>query len=820
MAYTKQSKRILTGGLNLLPPADLIPEQDSIAAQNWRVDQQGNLRSRFGHTVVDSLAGTVNSIYLRDNVARYYGSGFSLFQGVTALAAGFDGTPIDMVSYLGWLWAMNRAKQGKATGLTFYNWLPAAPTVAPTIASGGAGNLAGSYTWYVSFDTDVGHESNLSPVTVTAVITNELINFTNIPISPDPLVTKRRIYRAGGTQDALYRVATIADNTTTTYTDNLADDDAARLGITHSQDHDPPPPASGLVGPYFGKLLAFNSLAHPNRIWWTPTLRPWYWPGSAIDVGNWVDVGEDGEAVVAISIRPKMAVIYKERSIHRMVGDPDQLNGEIERTNADVGLIGRRAWAQAGAFDYIQTLEGVQIFDGDRAQKVNANLDPLFKGDFIPPSLGTTPRLGVAGAVARESACMAYKNGRLYYSYPNSASATPNATLVLDTQERRWYSDTRGFSALYYEGQTGDLLGSVLGNVAAVEDSFTDAGAAIQLLYQSAYMDQGAPDNDKTYADLVIEHDTAGATLTVTAYFDNGNFSQVLGTITSNGSRDVSTLPFTVDPDPQTQARNISIRIEGPASARVLIYSLHLHFYVEPRESRTWDSGPIRLGDGWKIVEVNAVGVELQSLDEVRGGFETDLPERELTKKKDIIVPDPGLSRKRVALMPVSGEGHIARVTLHSPRGFRLYSAGLWVRPVGLYLVPGQVFRTQKLDAGSKRIKWVKKVAVYCRTDAPIAAGDAPLQLGVTTDHPAPHGDTFGLSTGSEYQWVTVTLPGSTRARLFDLNLTARQNCRIRAMKVWLRVATESGGSAWEWYPVPVDPTPDLYTWLEIPVGE
>lgn len=100
------------------------------------------------------------------------------------------------------------------------------PASGPTAAINAvAGNLNGLYYYRVSYvspagETDVGIPSaGVSPV-------NQQVNLTNIPISPDPSVTARKIYRtvAGENEPALAKyVATINDNTTTTYGDNLAD---------------------------------------------------------------------------------------------------------------------------------------------------------------------------------------------------------------------------------------------------------------------------------------------------------------------------------------------------------------------------------------------------------------------------------------------------------------------------------------------------------------------------------------------------------------------------------------------------------------------
>lgn len=102
--------------------------------------------------------------------------------------------------------------------------VPSAPTAA--LAGAGAGNLSnGAYTYKVTFTTAAG-ETNFSAsgsVTVVDNTTNGKVTVT-FPVSTDVRVTGRKIYRTKvGTTYPHYLVATIANNTATTTTDNTAD---------------------------------------------------------------------------------------------------------------------------------------------------------------------------------------------------------------------------------------------------------------------------------------------------------------------------------------------------------------------------------------------------------------------------------------------------------------------------------------------------------------------------------------------------------------------------------------------------------------------
>jgi hypothetical protein len=240
-----------------------------------------------------------------------------------------------------------------------------------------------------------------------------------------------------------------------------------------------------------------------------------------------------------------------------------------------------------------------------------------------------------------------------------------------------------------------------------------------------------------------------------------------------------------------------------------MIYAMYLHYYVEPREAETFDSGPIELSKGgFGIAEITQAAVEISTRGAVVPSLYTDLPEGQLTIG---IVPHiAAADKKRTVILPLADarEGRIARFTL-AGGPFRLYGAGLYVRAVGMDLVAGAFFQTQKLDAGSKRVKWIKKVSVLCSSTT--------LGLDFATDYPAERIDRFAnINTGGVRQWRTIRLAGDTRARLFDLKFIGPG--RVYAIKVWLRVSTEQGRSEWQWITIPIDPTPDLFEWRDIPV--
>jgi len=96
---------------------------------------------------------------------------------------------------------------------------PGTPT-APSAAAGSAGNLTGTIEWAVTFTTAAG-ETEVGAASNTLVVSSKQVDLTAIPTGGDGTL-HRKIYRRSNGGDWKF-VHEIADNTTTTYTDNVAD---------------------------------------------------------------------------------------------------------------------------------------------------------------------------------------------------------------------------------------------------------------------------------------------------------------------------------------------------------------------------------------------------------------------------------------------------------------------------------------------------------------------------------------------------------------------------------------------------------------------
>ncbi len=65
---------------------------------------------------------------------------------------------------------------------------------------------------------------------------------------------------------------------------------------------------------------------------------------------------------------------------------------------------------------------------------------------------------------------------------------------------------------------------------------------------------------------------------------------------------------------------------------------------------------------------------------------------------------------------------------------------------------------------------------------------------------------------------VTVSLPGSTRGRLFQPKITSQGVLRLYGMRVYAKVLDGGGKTSWRWYTIPVVPTQEDWQTFPLPI--
>lgn len=593
--------------------------------------------------------------------------------------------------------------------------------------------LTGSLQYYVSFFNNILQDSNPSPGSDQITVNGQSVSLAGIPVSADPDALGRYIYRIGGALNIAVRVGTLWDNTATTWTDTTSDEAAQNDDQEMPVNRTLPPAARGVIGPYFGKLIAFSTALHPARNFWTPAGIPFCFPGADDeDIGNWEDVGGDDDELLAVIDHKQALAYYKQRSIWRLTGDP--VTGDPVRTNANIGIVGPRAVCNAGSTDYFVGPEGVYSFNGDFEQKISQALDPIFKGEWV--KLSDTDSLPPINRDYIQNTVIEITNNRLRVSYPEFPSKTPTVVAIHDLETGGWAREkftglpSPAPTAMYYEGAGRTIVGGFANGGAAelfnleLNDYRVDNGSPFTAVWQSRHEDQDLPDNNKVYSDLEITFESAitlpglgsspVSTLSVYLIFDK-KVKVLLGTISAAVettqilrvlAADATALGYT--------AKSVAIRIEGSIQAVAQITATYIHWYPEERAADTFDSGPTNLGIPERVKEVDYVEFYTTASGQViQRKLHSDLPGSLLVARDTTNFNSPvgrGNTRQRLTT-PVDGRNF--RLTLaNNPTGgiFQAHQVRLRCRPIGEYIdgTIGEFYESPEFSVAPGRVGELK----------------------------------------------------------------------------------------------------------------
>lgn len=297
--------------------------------------------------------------------------------------AGSVGSICDFAQFGDELYIANGVVAPRVWDGTSINTAGATQLAAPTLASAGTGNLAGSYKVKIVPRKSDGSRKPGSVTSDAISLENESVTIT-WTADADTEVVGYEEYRTSGTGDVFYFVQYIDGRTTVTITDNI--EDLTILENRVLEEHGDAPPAT------------YICVAHKQRMWWLRTddqpQRGYYSdPGdpSSVYAENFVefqDAETQGDLIVgAVGNFEGMLVVFEERSIWTVSGT-GQIVGDITdfnrtRTNAQTGTVSDRAIVRvpAGAryadqtgkmqttatvaLAYMTPLKDVRLFDGD-----------------------------------------------------------------------------------------------------------------------------------------------------------------------------------------------------------------------------------------------------------------------------------------------------------------------------------------------------------------------------------------------------------------------------------------------------------------------
>lgn len=252
---------------------------------------------------------------------------------------------------------------------------------------GGGTGMQGDYAYQVIFkNSKTGSRSNPNPTEVKVTgVDRGSVALANLPISTDPQVDQREIYRTVGNGTIKFRIATINDNTTTTFTDTVADFAGLDSSTTQLMDSfqlqtdnvRPNDSWDDAAGPFAGSMWWARSpnVGEKGRIFYSP-------PGRAEAAPNFLDLTGDDEPTQKIVVWNGSIWCFTIAGLYQISG-----TAEPFYTRKIFGVPGTK-WPftvaiTAYGIAYLAD-DGPRLFDGASSRLIYPQaVQILFKGELV-----------------------------------------------------------------------------------------------------------------------------------------------------------------------------------------------------------------------------------------------------------------------------------------------------------------------------------------------------------------------------------------------------------------------------------------------------
>lgn len=324
--YPPKQRQNFDGGLNNKYDRHLIEDNESPECQNVIFDR-GTVETRLGVAKLNSSSvGTFvgHGLYTRHTndgnqtmVAWFNGTAYTYAANTfttipSAQSIYTAGVRVCAAEYENYIFFNNGNNDGyKYNGAFTYHKVPTQASAA-TVDSGGTGVLCAGvgYTYKVTNVNSNLVESDVGPVTTTFVVTTstdcQLVISDIQVISAIGGVNRRRLYRSNSGSTYL-RVTELADNTTTSFTDNVAE---TALGLEAPSDQAGPPQYSAIIT--HQNRLFCNDTGNPSLYWYSELGNPYVFKAT-----NFEEVGDNsGDVIKGFGIHDNALVIMCDQNTY------------------------------------------------------------------------------------------------------------------------------------------------------------------------------------------------------------------------------------------------------------------------------------------------------------------------------------------------------------------------------------------------------------------------------------------------------------------------------------------------------------------------
>ena len=531
--YPSEGKILFDGGLNTKFAKSIIEDNESPDCKNvvfgaGTVETRSGFRkvntTTVGNYVCDGLYTRKGSSNAETMIAFFGGHGFTLatttFVTIPSAQSIYTaGTRIGTAQMENHIFMGNGAMTPyKYNGTDFTrHGVPQAGQTA-SFNTGAAGSPTGAYRYKFTYVNSAAVEGNPSTASTTFVVASTKIELNSIPVAPQSHgVASRKIYRTVTSGTTYLLVGTIADNTTTTYSDNVAD---ASLGAAAPSDKGEPPLYSTII--YHKNRLFMNDSTNGALVWYTDLNEPY-----TVGASNFLIIGDSStDFVKSFSIQDNLLIVFCQRYVW-LVYMPSNTPTDWEIIKSKSSYT---SWSPFGNFEFdnktgfpaIQNdkLIGIAALAGDTIDPSITINNDVTAGSYMQSERIEADMFDIVEAYVGNIASIVFKD-KAYISVTKGAgSTTNNRVYVMDfslarlnkNQKVAWAPWT-GLNASQFTIYAGNLYygtSTATGYVYAYNSGvYSDDGTAIDSYYWTkefpGYKQDESYSKDFRYTNCLID---------------------------------------------------------------------------------------------------------------------------------------------------------------------------------------------------------------------------------------------------------------------------------------------------------------------------
>lgn len=535
--YPPKGVVLFDGGLSTKFEKSIIPDNESPDCRNV-VFTNGAVATRAGSSKLNTTTVgtfTCDGIYTRrdddgsETMIAFHGGTARALAGTTfntipsALSVFTAGIRVASTQYRDNIFFGNGGViPYKYNGSDFTRHGVYPPTNTISALTNGAGNVPiGTSTYKITCLNTYSVEGDVSAGLAVTVAASSVVSLTSIFLAPQSWgVSSRRIYRNDSVSGTSYKlITTIADNTTTVYTDNTA------AGTTAPpSDNGVPPKYSICV--YLANRLFVNDAANPNYVWYSELGEPFTFPST-----NFFKVGDAASDLVkGFEIYDNSVVVNCENSqVLNYMPSTDDTTWQQIRIRANFGSkspFGTWRFNNKIGFPAFQNTKfsGFAILSGDAVEPTASLLTISAAGSDLATDKIEPDMFNIQETYTGNISAFVYKNKAYISVTYGSGNTTNNRIYLFDfsmsnlskNQKFSWVPLT-GLSAAQFAVYGGFLYygsSSTDGFVYQLETStFGDSGSAIDSYYWTKEFSgrEGHENLPKDFRKVKFLADLAGA---------------------------------------------------------------------------------------------------------------------------------------------------------------------------------------------------------------------------------------------------------------------------------------------------------------------